>query len=154
MVKVSRALRLKQFHSSREKAALSAHCHLNLEVTSHLSQLLVMVQRIAAERLMICRGNLYSRFWFLKQVPRHLVRFLPSLRTRVRIKGTNGRWHVRQRPREDWCNFDWTAGIGERTLCTVGVLGHRVMALVQTKSSRGQCCVLLRRWNFDTLGGS
>lgn len=117
MVKGGKGLWLKQVHSSAEKAALSASCRLNLEVTSHLRQLLVMVQRIAAEWLMICRGNLYSRFWFLKQVPRHLVGILPSLRQGFTLKGQmEDDMLVRGQERTD---IGTTAGLpgSERELC-------------------------------------
>lgn len=87
VVKISKALWSKQFDNSTEKVAPSAYCRLNLEMTSHLSQLLVMVQRIAASWLMITCGNLYSRFRFLKQEPRHLVGILPSLRQGFTLKG-------------------------------------------------------------------
>lgn len=47
-------------------------------------------------------------------------------KTRFHIKGTNGRWHVSRRPREDWSRkYKWTAGIREGTLCIVGVLGSQ-----------------------------
>lgn len=81
-IKISKALWSKQFH--RKSCSV---CLLSSEPGNDLSQLLVMVQRIAAGWLMISRGNLYSRFRFLKPESRHLVGILPSLRQGFTLKG-------------------------------------------------------------------